>query len=243
VTDAPNLYQKARSDVCGMLGYDLDNLSAEQSVRVDVGSALRVLLDNQSSRLVKGESLDARELLMASDALSRLLPPLREPPSEPREDPREVMWRIYKTMRERGEITLKPEAALHLRIDELGGENARLEAEVATLKARLAGGLPSALNGHSAGGGGTPISPPLSDIVPPSERSECDAGPRAGPDDPKPRRPGPVIDGKANASAAPAAPASRSQSWDDTPGGKAWAAWVDAGSPGGGDRWSNRNGA
>jgi hypothetical protein len=77
VTDVPNLYQKCRTDVATMLGYDLDALLPEQALRLDVATSLRVLLDSQSGRLVRGESLDARELLMASEALSRLLPPLR----------------------------------------------------------------------------------------------------------------------------------------------------------------------
>ena len=54
MTDAPNLYQKARTDVATMLGYDLNALMPEQSMRVDVATALRVLLDTQSGRLVRG---------------------------------------------------------------------------------------------------------------------------------------------------------------------------------------------
>jgi hypothetical protein len=189
VTDAPNLYQKARTDVATMLGYDLDALSPEQSTRVDVATALRVLLDTQSGRLVRGESLDARELLMASEALSRLLPPLREPAAGPREDPREVMWQIYKTMRERGELNLrKPdEGPLQAKIDEL-------QAEIAALKA-----------GSSAH---APITPLLSDIVPPSERAECDSGPPVGLDDP-PQRSTTVIEAVPNPPAASVAPAPR----------------------------------
>jgi hypothetical protein len=225
VTDAPNLYQKARTDVATMLGYDLDALTPEQSTCVDVATALRVLLDNQSGRLVRGESLDARELLMASEALSRLLPPLREPAAGPREDPREVMWQIYKTMRERGELNLRPLLPEEHRIAELEGENARL-------KARLAGEPDNV--------GSTVITPPTCDITPPSERAECDAGPLAGPDDPPPRSTR-IIEAVPNPPAASAAAPSRSQNWDSTPGGKAWRAWVDAGSPGGGDRWANNN--
>jgi hypothetical protein len=188
VTDATNLYQKARIDVATMLGYDLDALSPEQSTRVDVATALRVLLDTQSGRLVRGESLDARELLMASEALSRLLPPLREPPSEPREDPRQVLWRIYSEMRSRGEVP--PEGWHQHRIDAQA-------AEIAALKAQLVGaGLTPALPDS------TVITPPLADIVPPGELGDCYAGMRPGPDDPPPRSTT-VIDGKA--AAAPAA--------------------------------------
>src|SRR3984893_9588408 len=205
MTDAPNLYQKARTDVATMLGYDLNALMPEQSMRVDVATALRVLLDTQSGRLVRGESLDARELLMASEALSRLLPPLREPPSEPREDPRQVLWRIYSEMRERGEV---PHVGWHQhRID-------ALEAEVAALKAQLVGaGLAPALPDANSSDRRTnlAIDPALADIALPGEHGvEPRVGIERGPDDPpKPR----VIEGKAGppAPAASAAPPSRQQ--------------------------------
>src|ERR1700730_18234011 len=124
MTAAPNFYTKARAEVASMLGYDLDNLSAEQTTRLDIATALRVLLDNQTGKLLRGESLDARELLMASEALSRLLPPLREPAAGPREDPRQVMWEIYKQMRERGEIDLRSDEGWY-------------QARIATLEAEI----------------------------------------------------------------------------------------------------------
>jgi hypothetical protein len=131
VTDAPSIYQKCRTDVAGMLGYDLDNLSAEQSTRLDIGTALRVLLDNQSGRLLRGESLDARELLMASDALAKILPPLREPPAPvDNVDPRQIMWETYSGMRRRGELF-----DLASTFEGRGRRIAELEAEVAALKA------------------------------------------------------------------------------------------------------------
>jgi hypothetical protein len=198
----PSLYAQARADVAGMLGYDLDNLSAEQALRLDVASALRVLLDNQSARLVRGESLDARELLMASEALSRLLPPLREPPPEANApDPREIMLATYMAMRRRGEIA-----------DSYRSPQQRLEAaraKVAEIEAELAAAMSS-----------TAITPSDSDIVPPGELGVCFAGtPPAGPDDP-PAKSTQVIDGKANPP-APAAPTC----WDESPGGVAWHAW------------------
>jgi hypothetical protein len=114
---------------------------------------------------------------------------------------------------------------LHESVHTLSAENAQLRAAL---------------------GGSTAITPREADITPPSELGECYVGSRPGPDDPKP----PVtIEGKAArpnppAASAPAKPV-RPQNWDDTPGGKAWRAWVDAGGNGGPgfDRWSNRNGA
>jgi hypothetical protein len=224
MTDAPSIYAKARADVAVMLGYDLDNLTPEQATRLDIGTALRVLLDNQIGRLLRGKSLDARELLMASDALAKILPPLAAPPSEPREDPRSVMFRIYMEMRQRGELNLREipdEEALQARIS----EQAR---EIERLKARLAGGLAPALLDVP-----TAIDP--TEVVPPSEIGQCRAGPLAGPDDP-PRRSPPVIEAVRKPPAANAAP-----QWDDTPNGKAWQTWVDAGGGGVGDPWANNN--
>jgi hypothetical protein len=233
VTDVPNLYQKCRTDVATMLGYDLDALLPEQALRLDVATSLRVLLDSQSGRLVRGESLDARELLMASEALSRLLPPLREPASAVNEpDPRQVMWQIYKQMRERGEIDLKSDEGWY-------------QARIATLEAEIIalGGHPSApepgvsqhrveaenrISGHLCGS----ITP--TEVVPPSEWRGVP--PMRGPDDP-PRRPPPVLEGAAVPKSKPVPP----QTWDETPGGKAWNEWRDAGGYGGGDRWANRN--
>jgi hypothetical protein len=228
VTGAPNLYQKARTDVATMLGYDLGALSPEQSTRVDVATALRVLLDTQSGRLVRGESLDARELLMASEALSRLLPPLREPAAGPREDPRQVLWRIYSEMRSRGEVP--PEGWHQHRIDAQA-------AEIAALKAQLVGaGIAPALppggskeNRYLGGTGSSAIDVPTADIVPASERAECDRGPSVGLDDP-PKRAPVTIEAKANPPPAASAPAK-----------PAWQDWLDAGGYGGPgfDRWAD----
>jgi hypothetical protein len=146
VSDAPSsIYAKARADVASMLGYDLDNLSAEQALRLDVASALRVLLDNQSARLVKGESLDARELLMASEALSRLLPPLREPPPEANApDPRETMLATYMAMRKRGEIAdpMSTHEGRIATVEKLRAELASKDARIGELEAALAGSVP-----------------------------------------------------------------------------------------------------
>jgi hypothetical protein len=137
----PSVYAKARAETAKLLGYgdDIDGLTPEQATRLDVACALRIALDDQAAKLLRGESTDVGKLLSVSEALGRLLPPavLAAPPPESREDPRQVMWEIYKQMRERGEIGLKalpPEGGHQHRIDEL-------EAEIERLKARLAGGL------------------------------------------------------------------------------------------------------
>jgi hypothetical protein len=46
MTDASSIYHKARAEVASMLRLqDLDNLSGEDAIRLDVGTSLRVLMD------------------------------------------------------------------------------------------------------------------------------------------------------------------------------------------------------
>jgi hypothetical protein len=151
MTDASSVYHKARGEVASMLGFtDLDNLSPEQSLRLDIACSLRVLLDAQSGRLLRGESLDAREMLAASEALARLLPPLREPPpAANRVDVREIMWQTYLGMRRRGELG---NAVVEAR------EVDRLRARVAELEAELAG--------HPPAESAPPAVPPADNVVP-----------------------------------------------------------------------------
>jgi hypothetical protein len=219
---------QARREAAALLNVDIDHMSPADGLRIDMISALRLVIDHEQGCVLSGGSADLGKLNVAVSSLIALLPGRELPaPESQHEDPRQVMWEIYRTMRERGEINLKPEAGLHLRIDEL-------EGEVAALRAKLAGG-PLA------------ITPPLSDIVPPSERAERDVGPQRGADDPPPRSTTVIEGSRAErhrsgvANRAPAAPPSRPPQWDDTPSGKAWNEWRDAGGYGGGDPWANNN--
>jgi hypothetical protein len=209
---------EARSEAAALLGVDINHLSPADGLRVDMVSALRLVIDEQAT-ILSGGAADLGKLNVAVQSLIALLPGRELPaPSESHPDPRLEMWRIYSEMRSRGEINLRKDGetdeGLQSKITQLESENAQLRA---------------ALGGSSA------ITPPLSDIVPPSERAECDAGPIAGPDD-RPRRSPVTIEGKANP--PPAAP----RNWDETDNGRKWQAWVDAGGAHY-DRWSNRNGA
>jgi hypothetical protein len=139
MTVTPNVYAKARSEIIALFGWNADSLSPDQTLRVDCAVALRLALDDLQGRIVRGESADVSRMLTASEALARLLPPtvLATPPAEQHGDPRQVMWEIYKTMRERGELSLREipdEGLMQAKINEQA-------AEIERLKAQLAGGL------------------------------------------------------------------------------------------------------
>jgi hypothetical protein len=202
---------QARREAATLLGVDIERMSPADGLRVDMISALRLVIDAEQAAVLDGNQADLGKLNVAVSSLIALLPGRELPePESSREDHEAAIAPLLKLFR-----------YLHESVHTLTAENAQLRSRI---------GLPV------SGGGSTAITPPTSDIVPPGEIGQCHVGPMRGPDDPKP----PVtIEGKARP--APAAPASRQQNWDSTPGGKAWRAWVDAGSPGGGDRWSNRN--
>jgi hypothetical protein len=196
----PSVYAKARSEIIALFGWNAESLTPDQTLRMDCAVALRLALDDLQGRVVRGESIDVSRMLTASEALARLLPPAvlaTPPPEHHRDDRRQVMWQIYKQMRERGELPLKGERG------DVPSEGHSLVESVPSIVSD-----PKQLTPRVDS---TAIDVPTSDIVPPGERAECDAGTRPGPDDP-PRRSPPIID----APAAPAAPQydySKSQDW------------------------------
>jgi hypothetical protein len=212
VTDA-SVYSRARSDVATMLGYDLAALSAEQATRLDIATALRLAVDDQSGKLARGETADVTRLLSASEALAKLLPPLREPP--PAADgpsPQEIMWRTYKQMRDRGADVGQGYDGKVKQVEALQSEVEQLKGEIEQLKAQLAGSVP----------------------LPPNA---VKLNPSPSPPSPSPNTAHVQLLPPAAAPAAPAAP----RTWDDTENGRRWQEWHDAGGGGGYDRWSNRN--
>jgi hypothetical protein len=202
---------QARREAAALLGVDIDHLSPADGLRVDMVSALRLVIDHEQASVLSGSSADLGKLNVAVQSLIALLPgrELPAPAGQHHQDPRQVMWEIYKQMRERGEIGLKalpPEGDSQHRIDELEAENERL-------KAQLAGGP---LVESVPRGGSTAIDLAEADIVPPSEIARV-VGDLRGPDDPPPRSTT-VIEGRAvpKPPSAPAAPGydySKSQDW------------------------------
>jgi hypothetical protein len=259
---------QARREAAALLGLDAEHLSPADDLRVDMVSALRLVIDSEQASVLDGGSADLAKLNIAVQSLIALLPGKELPKSGPREDPRQKMLEIYMEMRRRGEVP--DEGWYQHRINALEAENERLRSAT----------LPTAITPPTADivPPGLPlpdakvITPPTSDIVPPSEIGKTFVGPQRGPDDP-PAKSTQVIDGKAeqpprplrigeqwdpvrgfrpippqpNAAPAPVAPPKPAppaapqptapQTWDDSPGGRAWQAWYDAG--GGLDPWAD----
>jgi hypothetical protein len=162
---------QARREAATLLGVDIEHLSPADNLRVDMVSALRLVIDSEQASILSGNSADLGKLNVAVQSLIALLPGSKlDEPASSRPDPRKAMWETYISMRRRGELAasqMRPQQRL---------EAAR--AKVAEIEAELAA-----------------ITPSEADITPPGEIGECYAGMRPGPDDP-PRRSPQVIEGK-----------------------------------------------
>jgi hypothetical protein len=162
---------QARREAAVLLGVDIEHLSAADSLRVDMVSALRLVIDHEQASVLAGGSADLGKLNVAVQSLIALLPGRELPaPASSRPDPRKVMFEKLMEMRRAGQIP--DEGLLQARINELEAENERLRS------------------------GEKVITPNESGIISPSEVGETYAGFKRGPDDP-PRRSPPVIEGKA----------------------------------------------
>jgi hypothetical protein len=197
---------RSRQEAALLLRLDPQNLSASDALRCDLIATLRLSIDSAQADALEGRAADLGRLIVATESLVKLLPSEPPKPAANEPDPRQVMWQIYRQMRERGELGLKALAPSE------GGQVEALHAKVAELEARLAG---QPVSERSV----TAIDPGEADIVPPGERAECDAGPPRGPDDPPPRSTR-IIEGVAvrKPAAAPAAPKydyDKEQGWKD----------------------------
>jgi hypothetical protein len=162
----------AFTEASALLGFgdDPSKLCGADRIRVGMVAGLTAAVDAATESLLAGNSSagDIGRLTSSVEALVRLLPKATTEPVSQRPDPRVALLEMLLEMRERAGIP--PEGvgpSLRARIVELETENAKLKAAVRAARA------------------GLPINPRTCDIVPASERAECDRGPRAGPDDPK----------------------------------------------------------
>jgi hypothetical protein len=137
---------QARREAATLLGVDVEHLTAADGLRVDMVSALRLVIDSEQASILSGGSADLGKLNVAVQSLIALLPNRELPESAAsRADPRAHMWAVYSEMRRRGaDVGQGYDGALK-RI-------AALEAEIAALKA----GVPAP---------GESTAPPLPDNV------------------------------------------------------------------------------
>jgi hypothetical protein len=135
MTEHPtNDLKASRREAAELLGIvDLACMCPADRLRVDLVCTLRRVIDAAGETVLEGGAVDISRLVNVVEQLTKLLPArqLESPPT--RDDPREVMFKIYMEMRERGEVP--PEGHFRHRINEL-------EAEVAALKAGSAPALP-----------------------------------------------------------------------------------------------------
>jgi hypothetical protein len=123
---------QARREACELLGVDLDRLSVADALRVDMISALRLVIDHEQATVLDGGSADLGKLNVAVASLIALLPNRELPkpaverdPNDP-SDPREQLWQAYMTARRNGGIS--DQGALVDEIAVLKAENERLRA-------------------------------------------------------------------------------------------------------------------
>jgi hypothetical protein len=130
---------KARREAAVLLGLDPGRpLCPADSLRVDLVSTLRLVIDAADETVLEGGSADIGRLISATESLIKLLPGRELPqPEHDRDDPRRLLFEMYMTARRNGGISDEGKW-----IDALRAEIEALEVEVhelTELKARLAG--------------------------------------------------------------------------------------------------------
>jgi hypothetical protein len=134
---------QARREAAILLGVDIEHLSAADSLRVDMVSALRLVIDHEQATVLDGGGADLGKLNVAVQSLIALLPGRELPaPASSRPDPRAIMLETYKRMRERGAQFGLGYDGLKLRVEALEAELAGKDARIAELEAQLAGSVP-----------------------------------------------------------------------------------------------------
>jgi hypothetical protein len=174
-------FQAIRKELAEELGYDPDNLSTVESMRVDVVFGLKSSLDELRARMFDGQKVDTNEMRAIADTLERFLPvrPKPEPALDPRDDPHARLMKIVDNWIANHEAEKAARVEMGLPADVKDARIAQLEAEVARL-----GGEPTALPAP----GERTITPSESDVMPPGEvpGRNLRTSKQVGPDDPKP---------------------------------------------------------
>ena len=159
---------QARREAATLLGVDIDHLSAADGLRVDMVSALRLVIDSEQASILSGGSADLGKLNVAVQSLIALLPNRELPESAAsRADPRAAMWAVYSEMRRRGELA-EPTSTY----EGMKAEVERLRGEVAALKA----GVPAPGESGASSGANAPVG---ANVVPLSRPPSPPAAPAA----------------------------------------------------------------
>jgi hypothetical protein len=130
---------QARREAAVLLGVDIEHLSAADALRVDMVSALRLVIDSEQANVLAGSQADLGKLNVAVQSLIALLPgrelpqPERDDPHDPN-DSRQRLWAMYSTMRERAASVGEGYDGKVRRVAELSAEVEQLRAELAQLK-------------------------------------------------------------------------------------------------------------
>jgi hypothetical protein len=137
---------QARREAATLLGVDPENLSAADGLRVDMISALRLVIDSEQAAVLSGNQADLGKLNVAVQSLIALLPNSKLPEPAPVDggpsDPRQIMFENYKRQRERAAQFGQGYDGLKLTVERLQSELANKDARIAELEATLAGSVP-----------------------------------------------------------------------------------------------------
>jgi hypothetical protein len=127
---------KARREAAELLGLDPARpMCPADSLRVDLVSTLRLVIDAAGETVLEGGSADLGRLVGAVEQLTKLLPKAATEPAQTREDPREALLKIIMTMRERDADAFEGYDGKVKQVEVL-------QAEIAQLRAQLAGKTP-----------------------------------------------------------------------------------------------------
>jgi hypothetical protein len=73
--DRAKFYHSVRASTIALLGYDPNNLTLQQSLKVDLASSLCLEIDRITAAQLSGTAVDLRELILATESLTRLMSP------------------------------------------------------------------------------------------------------------------------------------------------------------------------
>src|SRR5215831_18159535 len=172
-------FQAIRKELAEELGYDPDNLSTLESMRVDVVFGLRSSLDELRARMFEGAKVDTNEMRQIADTLEKFLPRHAQPDTTPAifKDPRAALdavitrWFAAKRASEAEEAAERLAKGLPAQPPDYESALSEIEALRAEL-GELRGMLPAADPTVALPEPERTITPSISDIVPPSERAD-----------------------------------------------------------------------